>query len=92
VDGNVAAKGHFTMPLIPVQPTLPVAPWLGGKRNLAKRITAILDAVPHSTYCEPFVGMGGVFFRRTMRPKAEAINDLGRDIATLFRILQRHYP
>lgn len=36
--------------------------------------------------------MGGVFFRRRLRPKAEVINDLGRDVATLFRILQRHYP
>ena len=80
------------MSLTPVQPAAPVAPWLGGKRNLAKRITSILDATPHSTYAEPFVGMGGIFLRRSMRPRAEVINDLGRDIANLFRILQRHYP
>lgn len=80
------------MTLSPVQPVQPVAPWLGGKRNLAKRITAILDATPHSTYAEPFVGMGGIFLRRAMRPRAEVINDIGRDIANLFRILQRHYP
>lgn len=78
--------------LTPVTPTLPVAPWLGGKRNLAQRITTLLDATPHSTYCEPFVGMGGIFLRRRMRAKSEVINDLGRDIANLFRILQRHYP
>ena len=78
--------------LHPVQPVLPVAPWLGGKRNLAKRITAILDSEPHQTYAEPFVGMGGVFLRRAMRPRAEVINDFGRDVSTLFRILQRHYP
>ena len=65
---------------------------MGGKRNLAKRITAILDAMPHHTYAEPFVGMGGVFLRRSMQPRAEVINDYGRDIANLFRILQRHYP
>ena len=80
------------MSLTPVDPALPVAPWLGGKRNLAKRITAVLDATPHSTYAEPFVGMGGVFLRRRMRPRAEVINDLGRDVANLFRIPQRHYP
>lgn len=80
------------MPLTPVEQTQPVAPWLGGKRNLAKRITAILDRVEHRTYAEPFVGMGGVFLRRSMRPRSEVINDLGRDIANLFRILQRHYP
>lgn len=78
--------------MTPVTPTNPVAPWLGGKRNLAKRICARLDAQPCATYAEPFVGMGGIFLRRSARPKAEVINDKGRDIATLFRILQRHYP
>jgi DNA adenine methylase len=36
--------------------------------------------------------MGGIFLRRTARPRCEVINDKGREIATLFRILQRHYP
>lgn len=79
-------------PLTPVAPVRPVAPWLGGKRNLAKRICAILDATPCTTYAEPFVGMGGIFLRRSARPKAEVINDYGRDVTNLFRILQRHYP
>ena len=78
--------------LHPVKPVNPVAPWLGGKRNLAKRITAILDGVQHQTYAEPFVGMGGIFLRRSMRPRCEVINDFGRDVSNLFRILQRHYP
>ncbi|PCJ04263.1 MAG: DNA methyltransferase [Rhodobacteraceae bacterium] len=85
-------KRLFKVRLTPVQNTSPVAPWMGGKRNLAKRITAILDATPHGLYAEPFVGMGGIFLRRSMQPRAEVINDLGRDIANLFRILQRHYP
>jgi DNA adenine methylase len=76
----------------PVDPVAPVAPWIGGKRNLSKRICAILDATPCETYAEPFVGMGGVFLRRSARPRAEVINDAGRDVANLFRILQRHYP
>jgi len=76
----------------PVKPVRPVAPWLGGKRNLAKTITSILDAVPHDTYAEPFVGMGGIFLRRSMRSRAEVINDFGREVSNLFRILQRHYP
>lgn len=78
--------------MTPVTRTAPVAPWLGGKRNLAKRICATIDATPCGTYAEPFVGMGGIFLRRSARPKAEVINDKGRDIANLFRILQRHYP
>lgn len=40
---------------IPAAPTAPVAPWLGGKRNLAKRICTIIDATPCVTYAEPFV-------------------------------------
>lgn len=74
-----------------VTPTAPIAPWLGGKRNLAKRICARLDAMTCTTYAEPFVGMGGVFLRRSTRPRAEVINDRSRDISNLFRILQRHY-
>lgn len=71
---------------------LPIAPWLGGKRNLAKTVCALLDQMPCRTYAEPFVGMGGIFLRRQARPKAEVINDRARDVANLFRILQRHYP
>ncbi|MGZ9811295.1 DNA adenine methylase [Pseudoroseicyclus sp. H15] len=76
----------------PVDPARPVAPYLGGKKNLARRICDRIEAIPHTLYAEPFVGMGGVFLRRRARPKAEVINDISRDIATLFRILQRHYP
>ena len=75
----------------PVQPVQPVAPYLGGKRNLAKRIIERIERTPHETYAEPFVGMGGVFLRRRQRPAAEVINDYGREVATFFRILQRHY-
>lgn len=78
--------------LKPVSPVAPVAPWLGGKRNLSKRLCAMIDAIPCKTYCEPFVGMGGIFLRRSRQPRAEVINDRARDIANLFRILQRHYP
>lgn len=75
-----------------VDPTLPVAPYFGGKRLLAKRLIERINATPHTLYAEPFVGMGGVFLRRTHRPKTEVINDLSKDVANLFRILQRHYP
>lgn len=77
--------------LKPVRPARPVAPWLGGKRALAKRISEKIAAIEHVRYVEPFVGMGGVFFRRSMRPKLEVINDANRDVVNLFRILQRHY-
>lgn len=78
-------------PHSPVAPVRPVAPYVGGKRNLAKRITALIEQTPHSTYAEPFVGMGGIFLRRARRPKGELINDWSGDVSNLFRILQRHY-
>ena len=76
----------------PVAPVAPAAGYIGGKRNLASRIRAIIDATPHEGYREPFVGMGGIFLRRTRRPRNEAINDISGDVATFFRILQEHYP
>lgn len=78
--------------LTPVAPTRPVAPWQGGKRALAKRIIERIGGVEHSIYVEPFVGMGGVFLRRPHRARTEVINDINRDVTTLFRLLQRHYP
>lgn len=74
-----------------VRPVNPAAPYIGGKRNLARRLCAMIEATPHDSYVEPFVGMGGVFLRRSSRPRSEVINDLSRDVTTLFRILQRHY-
>jgi DNA adenine methylase len=74
-----------------VPAALPVAPYIGGKRNLAKRIVERIEAIPHTTYAEPFVGMAGVFLRRNLAAPAEVVNDANRDVATFFRILQRHY-
>lgn len=69
----------------------PPAAYLGGKRNLAARLCALLETIPHHTYVEPFVGMGGVFFRRSRPAPAEIINDLSGDVANLFRVVRRHY-
>lgn len=75
-----------------VSTTDPAAAYVGGKRNLAKRIVSRIEAIPHECYAEPFVGMGGVFLRRNLAPRAEVINDASRDVSNFFRILQRHYP
>lgn len=75
-----------------IEPVRPVAGYIGGKRNLSRRLVEIINATPHELYAEAFVGMGGVFFRRSRRPRVEVINDISADVATLFRILQRHYP
>jgi DNA adenine methylase len=69
----------------------PPAPYLGGKRNLAKRLCAIIEEIPHRAYIEPFVGMGGIFLRRAQPAPVEVINDLSGDVANLFRVVRRHY-
>lgn len=58
---------------------------------LAKQLVARISAVPHITYAEVFVGMGGVFLRRRERPRVEVINDWSEDISTFFRVVQLHY-
>ncbi|WP_315774841.1 MULTISPECIES: DNA adenine methylase [unclassified Bradyrhizobium] len=75
-----------------VGPVRPAAAYIGGKRRLGELLARRIEAMPHKTYAEPFVGMGGVFFRRRWAPRREVINDVSRDVVTLFRILQRHYP
>jgi len=77
--------------MMPVRALPTLAGYIGGKRALSKVLVPMIAKVPHDLYCEPFVGMGGVFFRREARPKVEAINDYSRDVATFFRILQNHY-
>ena len=75
-----------------VAPVSPVAGWIGGKKQLAKRLCALIESTPHRVYAEPFVGMRGVLFRRRLAAKVETVNDADRDVVNFFRILQRHYP
>lgn len=77
--------------LEPVSPVKPAVAWMGGKNRLAKRLVSKINQTPHSAYAEAFVGMGGVFFRRDLRPPCEIINDYSGDVANFFRILQNHF-
>jgi len=74
-----------------VAPVRPLAGYIGGKRNLAKRLTALIETIEHTTYAEAFVGMGGVFLRRRRRPPSEVINDWSGDVSNFYRVLQVHY-
>ncbi|ODU21111.1 MAG: DNA methyltransferase [Sphingomonas sp. SCN 67-18] len=77
--------------LEPVDPVRTLAGYRGGKRSLSGQLVEMIGRIPHDLYAEPFVGMGGIFFRRDRRPKVEVINDISGDVTTLFRILQRLY-
>lgn len=68
----------------------PIAPWFGGKKYLARAIIERIERIPHRCYAEPFVGMGGVFLRRTRKPKSEVINDRNGEIVNLFRVVREH--
>ena len=62
-----------------------LAPWFGGKRNLAPKIVELLGE--HKTYFEPFCGSMSVLF---VKPpcEMETVNDLHGDIVNLARIIQ----
>lgn len=76
--------------LRPVRPARPIAAYIGGKKRLAPLIVERIGAIPHRSYAEPFVGMGGIFLRRDQRPPAETINDISGEVVNLFRVVQRH--
>lgn len=76
----------------PIEAIKTAAPYVGGKNKLAGEICKIIDGIDHKVYAEPFVGMGGIFFKRKMRPSTEVINDRSSDISNFFRVVQRHYP
>ncbi|EMV4178778.1 DNA adenine methylase, partial [Escherichia coli] len=43
--------------------TLPIVPWIGGKRRLAKHILPLFPA--HECYVEPFCGAAALYFLKT---------------------------
>ncbi|MDR3631702.1 MAG: DNA adenine methylase, partial [Desulfocapsaceae bacterium] len=62
-------------------------PYFGGKSRLAK---TIINKIPeHTCYIEVFAGGAGVFFAKDPSP-AEIINDLDKDLTTLYRAIKHH--
>jgi len=64
-----------------------VIPYFGGKSRLAK---TIINKIPkHTCYIEVFAGGASVFFGKEPS-KAEVINDLDKDLVTLYRAIKHH--
>ncbi len=63
----------------------PVLKWVGGKRQL---VETFLDLIPEriSTYCEPFLGGGALFFR--LQPKVAYINDINEDLMLVYSVIR----
>lgn len=62
-------------------------PYFGGKTRLAK--TIVQKMPPHTCYVEVFAGAAAVFFAKEPS-KTEVINDLDRELVTLYRVVQCH--
>lgn len=66
---------------------LPLVPWIGGKRRLAKYLLPLFPE--HRCYVEPCAGAAALFFLKEPSP-VEVLNDVNGDLVTLYRVLQHH--
>jgi DNA adenine methylase len=66
---------------------IPIIPWLGGKRRLAR---PILEKFPaHTGYVEAFCGAAAIFFGKEPSD-VEVINDINGELVNLYRVVQHH--
>lgn len=63
--------------------------WLGGKSRLADQIIERIPA--HQGYVEVFAGAAWVLFKKP-ESKVEVINDINRELVTLYRCVKHHLP
>ena len=63
----------------------PVLKWVGGKRQL---LDTFLELIPKriSSYCEPFLGGGALFFK--LQPKKAYVNDINADLILVYKVIR----
>lgn len=66
----------------------PIVKWVGGKRQLLADIMPLIDR-NCSTYVEPFIGGGAVFFE--LQPKKAIINDYNSELINVYTTV-RDFP
>lgn len=66
----------------------PILKWVGGKRQLLSDIMPLINK-NCSTYVEPFVGGGAVFFE--LQPKKAIINDYNAELINVYEVV-RDFP
>ena len=57
---------------------LPLIPWMGGKRRLAKQLLPLFPE--HSCYVELFAGGAALFFLRPEPARTEVLNDINGEL------------
>lgn len=62
----------------------PILKWVGGKRQLLDNIRPLIPK--YSTYYEPFIGGGAVFFSE--QPKKAIINDSNKELINVYRVIK----
>ncbi|EBL9830562.1 DNA adenine methylase [Salmonella enterica] len=67
--------------------SLPIVPWIGGKRRLAKHILPLFPK--HTCYVEPFCGAAALYFLKEPS-RVEVINDVNGELVNLYRVVKHH--
>lgn len=66
---------------------LPIIPWMGGKRRLARHILPIFG--DHTCYVEPFSGGAALYFMKHPS-EVEVLNDINGELVNLYRVVKHH--
>ncbi|ECG5643217.1 DNA adenine methylase [Salmonella enterica subsp. enterica serovar Poona] len=67
--------------------SLPIIPWIGGKRRLARHILPLFPE--HTCYVEPFCGAAALYFLK-VPSRVEVINDINGELVNLYRVVKHH--
>ena len=73
-----------------IEPLRPFFGRMGGKSKIANNlISHFPDPNSYTTYVEPFIGAGNIFFRKPYKSKIEVINDLDDMVYSIFQGVKR---
>jgi DNA adenine methylase len=75
----------------PRPPAKPFLKWAGGKRRLVSKLVALIGPLHEgSTYFEPFLGSGAVFF--ALQPPRAVLSDLNPALVESYRVVKSRPP